>query len=102
MARLKKPEMERGTGSTTKQIQDAPIGAVFVWCNAHVDYPKKLAKELGREDLKIVPRDWLDNRWRGLELTAIVVDHATKLSDRECELLSLARERIIPLGKGDV
>jgi len=30
--------MARQTGATTKQIEAAPKGAVFVWCNGHTDY----------------------------------------------------------------
>ena len=43
----------RGTGFTSRQMENAPDGAVFVWCNGHLDYPKRLAEHLGRKDLRI-------------------------------------------------
>ncbi len=52
--------MERGTGTTTRQMQEAPQGSVFVWCGRYLSYPKDLARNLGREDLNIVPLMWLN------------------------------------------
>ena len=67
----------RGTGLTTKQIEDAPKNSVFVWCNSHTYYPKRMAVDLGREDLRVVSKYWIlraDNyRGRNLEVT---FDHA--------------------------
>lgn len=69
--------MPRGTGITSKQMTDAPILAVYVWCNGHLWYPQLLAKRLKREDLEIVSPDWiLNGRWQNRNLTGIVVDHA--------------------------
>ena len=46
---------ERGTGRTTRQMENAPYGATFVWCSNHgLHYPRMLAKHLGRDDLIIV------------------------------------------------
>lgn len=88
--------MARQTGETTRQMESAPKAAVFVWCNGALSYPKDLAQKLGRTDLKIVGPDWLTNGyWRGLELTGLVVDHATnftgKLMDARCEALTRVR-----------
>lgn len=67
----------RQSGRTTQAMQAAPRDAVFVWCNHHLDYPKDLARKLGRDDLKIVSPSWLtDRRWVGLELSALQLDHA--------------------------
>ncbi len=30
---------KRGTGRTTRQMEEASIGAVFIWCNEHLNYP---------------------------------------------------------------
>jgi hypothetical protein len=79
--------MKRGTGITTRQIKEAPKGAVFVWLNSHVDYPKRLARELGREDLDIVPKSRLTpDNWCGRRLTGVVVDHACQLDDRQWDV----------------
>ena len=75
--------MERRTGETTRQMEDAPKGAVFVWCNGQTDYPRLLARKIGREDLQIQSPTWFEDRWRGLELTGVVVDHAARLTDRQ-------------------
>jgi hypothetical protein len=73
--------MARGDGETTRQMQEAPQGAVFVWCNDSLDYPRHVAAKVGRTDLQIVRPGWLDyEKWRGLELTGLVVDHAISLA----------------------
>jgi len=65
----------RGTGRTSAQMREAPADATFVWCNGHLDYPRILAKRLGRDDLVIVgPNDGrAEDRGTG---RAIVRDHA--------------------------
>lgn len=73
---------DRGTGRTTKQILAAPQGAVFVWTNAYLSYPKHLAFSLGRQDLLIVPPLWLEHPggYIGRKLTGLVLDHAAGLT----------------------
>ena len=75
--------MARGEGVTTCQMEAAPMGAVFVWCNGRTDYPRLLARKIGRDDLHIKTPEWLEERWREIELTGIVVDHAARLTDRQ-------------------
>lgn len=77
--------MARGDGATTRQMESAPKEAIFVWCNGETSYPRKLAQKIGREDLRVKAPDWLECRWRGLEFTGVVVDHAAKLTDRQWE-----------------
>ena len=55
-------DLERGTGRTSRQLQAAPPGAVFVWCNDRLAYVRDLARARGREDLKIVGLSALDSR----------------------------------------
>jgi len=70
----------RGSGRTTKQMKEAPRNAIFIWVNGHLDYPRKLAHSLSRDDLKIVSPEWLaDERWRGLR-RPVVVDHYATFS----------------------
>lgn len=77
---------DRQGGRTTKQIQDAPAGAVFVWCKEHIIYAKNIARDIGRKDLEIVPPSWLEHdHWRGRNLTGLVVDHAAHLTPRQCD-----------------
>jgi hypothetical protein len=45
---------DRGTGTTTRQIEAAPPNAIFVWCNRRLEYPRSLAGSIGRNDLRIV------------------------------------------------
>lgn len=69
-------DSNRGTGRTTDAMKSAPIRAVYVWGNAALDYPRALARTLGRTDLEIVSPSWLtDDRWRGRELSGIILDH---------------------------
>lgn len=89
--------MERKAGATTRQMEVAPQGAVFVWCNRHLDYPVALAQKLGRGDLEIVGPTWLDGHaWYGLRISGIVVDHAAHLSDSQQYGLSKALTRVTP------
>lgn len=76
----------RGDGTTTKQIQFAPLDAIFIWCDERIEYPTRIAIALGRRDLKIMPRSVLQQdclRLRGIYGRRIVVDHATRLTERE-------------------
>jgi hypothetical protein len=69
------------SGKTVGQIRSAPIGAVFIWCNGNLVYPRNLARMADRQDLKFVPPSWLDTGgWRGQHLSGIVVDHALELN----------------------
>ena len=88
--------MARGEGTTTQQMEAAPKGAVFVWCNGHTDYAVRLARKIDREDLQIKSPAWLDDGWRGVTLTGIVVDHAARLTDRQWDWLQEALTRVRP------
>ncbi len=94
--------MARGIGATTQQMEAAPNGAVFVWCNGNTDYAIHLARKIGRDDLRIESPMWLVERWRGLELTGVVVDHAARLTDEQWNgyLGSLTRVRSNPPVQG--
>lgn len=71
-------------GNTSNQMLSAPKNAVFVWVNANIDYPARLAKELGREDLQIVSPSWLEmERWRGGKFSGIILDHAVMLTENK-------------------
>lgn len=88
---------ERGDGATSRQMQDAPRDAVFVWCRGELSYPKQLARRLGREDLKIVGPSWLEEGWRGQRLSGLIVDHAAVLSDKQHDLLERAGLHCFPM-----
>lgn len=66
---------ERRAGRTTRQMEAAPEGAVYVWCEDALTYPRRLAEHLGRTDLVIVSPS--DRRIRGAN--HVVFDHFTKL-----------------------
>jgi len=79
------------TGASTQQMQKAPVGAVYIWANRALTYPKNLARRIGRDDLKIVSPEWLDSsRYQGYELTGVVVDHATLLTEDQRAALEMA------------
>ena len=80
--------IERGSGRTTRQMQDAPGGALFVWCNAHLSYPTRLVRVLGRDDLRVVCPYWLElEDWQGCRYS-VVVDHAADLTPRQRDAVS--------------
>jgi len=79
---------ERQSGWTSQQMREAPQGAVYVWCNAHLDYPRDLARHLRREDLVIVAPhqiEWPETTRYRTRRSGIVLDHAARLTDREFE-----------------
>lgn len=85
---------QRGKGHTTQQLKDAKLGALFIWCNSRIDYPKALARHLGREDIKIVSPSVLEcngERLRGLTLPEIILDHACVPDEREWDVIERAR-----------
>lgn len=65
-------------GKTAQQMLNAPHGAVYVWVNDSLSYPKALARRLGRDDLDIKTLTWLDddNHFMGREYSGVVLDHA--------------------------
>lgn len=69
---------QRGTGRTTEQMKRAPQGAIFFWCNSHIEYPRSLALSLGRTDLTIEPASALDSpeKFRGQQGKRYLLDHA--------------------------
>jgi len=76
-------------------MQEAPKGAVFVWCNRHTDYPKALAQKIGRTDLEIRPLAWLrPENVRGREFAGVVLDHAVRLDSEGYEALYWVRARM--------
>lgn len=78
---------ERGTGRTSRQLRFAPHGAVFVWCNDVLDYPKTLAKAhwIDRPDLVIIGPSQIRDRVRGR--VDFVVDHAARLTADQIETI---------------
>jgi hypothetical protein len=71
-------------GITTSQMRRAPRGAIYVWLNSSMSYPRKLAKDLGRDDLRIVPPAFFDSRSHIWDSTrAVVLDHATVLNSEQ-------------------
>lgn len=74
----------RQTGKTQRLMLAAPHGALFVWCNDVLHYPKELARKLGREDLRIVSPGWLEyGGWRGSRFPGMVQDHACDFTERQ-------------------
>lgn len=93
--------MARGDGATTRQMQAAPQGALFVWVNHRLGYPKDLARKLGRADLEIVPPSYLEgDQFRGRTFSGIVIDHAATLTNSQWDGHELFRERIRPTSTG--
>jgi len=85
----------RQTGASTRQMQKAPVGAVYIWINHALTYARNLAHQIGRDDLKIVSPDWLDShQYLGRELTGVVVDHATLLTEDQRAALETALTRV--------
>lgn len=85
----------RGDGKTTRQIESAQHGAVFIWVSSDTHYPKILAEKLGRPDIEIVGPEWLYNGWRGRTLSGVVLDHAASMTDEQYYLYKLVHQRVL-------
>lgn len=82
-------DYERGTGRTTRQMQGATHGAIFI--TKECDYAKHLAHKIGRPDLQIKPPSVMDDGWlHGRDLSGIVVDHHVQMSGYQYERLVAA------------
>jgi hypothetical protein len=81
----------RGSGRTHRQMIEAPQRAVYIWCNSHLFYPRELAREIGRADLRIIGPADLEERLRGLKAHQVVFDHALELTTRQADFLRAAR-----------
>lgn len=83
--------MRRQSGRTSAQMKRAERGAVFVWCNADLSYPRALARSLCRDDIEIQPPAWLDRRSKlGWPARMIIVDHACELTREQHDGLMVA------------
>jgi hypothetical protein len=83
---------DRQTGRTTAQMSAAPLGAVFVWLNSNLIYPKALAAKLGRDDLEVRPLSWLNvrnTRGRRFNYSEVVVDHAVPFDSERYAALNI-------------
>ncbi|MGE0329736.1 MAG: hypothetical protein AB7P37_03475 [Ramlibacter sp.] len=86
---------ERQAGATTQQMMAAPIGAIFVWCNGRLDYPRALAMHLQREDLEIVAPYWLTRHTaRTARPRSMVIDHAARLTGEQMQAKHVIQRRI--------
>lgn len=81
----------RGTGRTTRQMREAPRGAVYVWINGQTHYPRALAASLARRDLEIVRPEWLEQAFG--RAVPIVIDHAVRLTPEQ----SAMAERVVSM-----
>ena len=76
------PQETRGEGHTARQIEQAPGGAIFVWCGRKIDYPVAIARQLKRDDVTIMPDRVLHDG--AIELAGreewVVIDHALSYS----------------------
>lgn len=90
-------------GCTSRQMQEAPHGSVFVWGNGDLYYPRALAQHLERTDLEIVAPRWLESSWRRRYLPGLVIDHAAwlKLTNIQHDMIPHARDRVRSTNDGD-
>ena len=83
---------------TAKQMIAAKKGALYVWCNSRLNYPKNLAAYLHRSDLVILsPHMLTRERLQGYEFSEVVYDHAVRPSDVSDATANFVLTRIKPL-----
>lgn len=80
-------------GKTSRQMVEAPKGAIFVWCNERLDYPINLALhlEFDSQRIRIVRPSWLEHVENVAQCRKdlIVLDHACQLTPRQQEMFDL-------------
>lgn len=87
---------------TLKQMTEAEFGALYVWCNSRLNYPKNLATYIGRKDLKIVaPHMLTRDRLQGYEFPEAVYDHALDIRKIPDEAVDFIETRIRPVLKSE-
>ncbi len=73
----------KNSGRTSKQMLEAPQNSYYVWGSRCLDYPRKLAKHLGRSDLRIVGKKWLSYSTQPDDfMSHTIMDHAVPI--RNC------------------
>lgn len=84
------------TGKTTQQMLDAPTDSYYIWpVSQTMPYAIRLARDLGRTDLKIRPLSSLPSiRYRGKRLSGVVVDHACWPTQEQQEIISHMKKRV--------
>jgi hypothetical protein len=65
-------------GRTGERMLFAPDGAVYVWHDDCLHYPKELAWLINRVDLVIKPFSWLYGPMTGVNWRDIILDHAAE------------------------
>lgn len=97
-------EPQRQTGRSTKQMEDAPHGATYVWPNDVLFYPDMLKERTGRTDLNLISLQHFRYQLeRGMRMDDVVIDHAAEELMRSIDRARLARcsaEKASALGKG--
>jgi hypothetical protein len=63
------------TGRTTRQILSAPRGATYLWPYPNTSYPRGIALDNGRDDIKFIYASDL-GRLVGFSGQPVVVDHS--------------------------
>lgn len=86
----------RGTGRTSHQLINAPPNAIFIWCNTRTDYPRKLAAELNRRDIKIVSPGWIEGIGPyGINFNDVVIDHMAEEMMNKNQKLCLLQHKTL-------
>lgn len=85
-------------GTTSKQMKEAPLNSIYIWCNEQTLYPIRLATALGRHDLLIVTPRWLNAKssFLGSVRQGITIDHATEFSQDQLTHLYRLFQLVVP------
>lgn len=91
-------ERLRQSGQTSKQMLDAPAGAVYIWHQPiNMEYPRALARTLGRGDLHIIsPNDLkIGGTLAGRPLPGLVLDHAADLNPEQRNAYNVLAAQVV-------
>jgi hypothetical protein len=64
------------SGKTTEQIRNAPEGAIYIWPNNSLSYPREIAVAFGRHDITFVSPAWIRPECFYGKSNPVEVDHA--------------------------
>jgi hypothetical protein len=102
----------RGTGRTTRQLEQCQDGYLFVWCTSDLNYVYQLCVKIGGR-INVTQSIWTKtdgskvridrasvltdrsqaDKYHGYEFTGLTVDHALEGANYACAQLLLSRVR---------